>query len=292
VRVSALAGRPARFLLDGLSLVKPAQAALLVLTAAAGYASGLGSPTGAGMLGLVVSMSLAVGGSTALNMAIDRDIDAVMARTERRPLPGGRLRPCAVWWTGAFLSLGGLAMAAFLSWLFAAIVAFGLFVDVVVYSLFLKRRTAFSIILGGVSGGMPALAGRVLATGEIDGIGLLLALGILLWIPTHIMSLTIDKAEEYGRAGIPTFPAAYGQEMTRKIIAVSIVLAICAFLAAGWLAELQPSLLGALAVMGLPLAALALPIAARRASRATFVLYKGASCYMALAMLLFIINAL
>ena len=83
----------------------------------------------------------------------------------------------------------------------------GLFFDVVIYTLWLKRRTPWSIVWGGISGGMPILAGRVLAVGRIEWIGVVLALAVLFWIPTHILTFSMRYREDYANAGIPTIPA-------------------------------------------------------------------------------------
>jgi len=98
----------------------------------------------------------------------------------------------------------------------------------VIYTLWLKRRTAWSIVWGGISGAMPILAGRVLATGHIDLVGILLALAILFWIPTHTLTFSIKFREDYSNAGIPTFPSTYGETFTRATIAISSVLAALA----------------------------------------------------------------
>jgi hypothetical protein len=91
--------------------------------------------------------------------------------------------------------------------------------DVLVYTIWLKRRTPYSILFGGISGGMPILAGRVLATGQLDAIGVLLAAAILLWIPTHIMTFHIKYQQDYASAGVPTFPSVHGISVTRTLIA-------------------------------------------------------------------------
>ena len=83
------------------------------------------------------------------------------------------------------------------------------------YTVWLKRRTPYSIIIGGLAGGMPVLAGRVLATGQIDLVGVMLALGVLLWIPTHIMTFAMRHFDDYQAAHVPTFPAPYGFHATR-----------------------------------------------------------------------------
>ncbi len=270
-------------------MIKSPQTALLLVTAAAGYISGCClNLAAAPLLAMLGSLFLAVSGSTVLNMAFDRDIDARMARTRRRALPSGRVSPFAARALGALLTTAGLAWSAALDLRYAAVVLAGVFFDVAVYTVLLKRRTPFSILVGGLAGGMPALAGRVLAVGRVDAVGLLLALGVLLWIPTHIMTFSIKYSRDYAAAGVPTFPAVYGVRFTRAVIAVSTLLAVTALFAAGYAIGLSPALLEGLALLGGLLAALGLLSLARPTSHLNFALYKGASIYMLASMLLLI----
>ena len=205
-----------------LPLIKSLQTGLLLLTGVTGYMSTrcpvLPLST---FVGLICSLFLAISGSTVLNMVFDRDIDARMSRTANRPLPAGKISVNEALFLGLILSLGGLVWSFLLSFLYGIVVFAGLFIDVVIYTLWLKRKTAWSIVWGGVSGGMPILAGRVLGLGELDIIGGLLSLAILLWIPTHILTFSMHYYNDYERAGIPTFPSTYGNKNTRLIIALS-----------------------------------------------------------------------
>jgi protoheme IX farnesyltransferase len=169
---------------------------------------------------------------------------------------------------------------------YGAILFAGLFFDVAVYTIWLKRRTPYSIIIGGLAGGMPVLAGRALAVGQIDTVGVMLALGVLFWIPTHIMTFSMRHFDDYRTAGVPTFPAAYGFYATRVIIAVSSLAAalIMAWVAAAIGAKL--GLLVALAALGLGLLGLAIVGIARPSPKASFALFKFASVYMLGAMLI------
>lgn len=272
-----------------LGMIKSPQTALLLLTAAAGYISGCClNLAAAPLFALLASLFLAVSGSTVLNMAFDRDIDACMDRTRRRALPSGRVSPRAGWTLGALLVAAGLAWSAALDGRYAAVVLAGVVFDAAVYTMLLKRRTPYSILIGGLAGGMPALAGRVLATGRVDAVGLLLALGVLLWIPTHILTFSIKYRRDYAAAGVPTLPAVYGVRPTRAVIAASTLLAVTAFFAAGYAIGLNPALLAGLALTGGLLSALALLALARPTPRLNFALYKGASIYMLASMLLLI----
>jgi len=173
------------------------------------------------MLGLTGSLFLAISGSTVLNMWYDRDIDANMPRTSKRPLPTGKTSPREALIFGLAISALGVGWAFTMDTLFGLVVFAGLFFDVIVYTVWLKRRTAWSIVWGGISGGMPILAGRVLGVGQFDWIGVALSLAILFWIPTHILTFSMRYHNDYQTAGVPTFPSTYGFQTTRVIIAVS-----------------------------------------------------------------------
>jgi heme o synthase len=275
------------------SLVKSLQTGLLLLTAAAGYISGCClNITARSLAELLGSLFLAVSGSTVLNMAYDRDIDACMARTAKRPLPSGEISPVDAWILGVLLVTSGLTWSASMDLRYAGVVFAGVMLDFVIYTVLLKRRTAYSILIGGLAGGMPVLAGRVLATGRVDPVGLLLALGVLMWIPTHIMTFNIRYEEDYAWAGVPTFPAVYGVGVTRRVIAASTLLAAVTLFAAAWLIGLGNGLLALLGEVGLVLLAAVAFSLLRPGPRLNFALYKGASIYMLVSMLLLIVGGL
>ncbi len=272
-------------------LIKDLQTGLLVVTAAAGYASGCCTNLRAGSLaGLAGSLALAVSGCTILNMVYDRDIDARMRRTANRPLPSGRVRPWEAALLGTALAAAGTGWAFGLDRLYGGVVLAGLLLDALIYTVWLKRRTPFAIILGGLAGGMPALAGRVLASGQIDAVGLLLALGILLWIPTHILTYHLKHAADYARAGIPTIPAAYGAATARTLIAAANLLSVGAFWLVTLLLHLPAHYQWISAGLGTGLVVLSLVGLARPGVRLNFILYKGASIYMLASMLILILG--
>ncbi len=166
------------------SLTKSLQTGLLLATGLAGYMTAR-CPVmhWYDFLGLAVSLFLAIAGSTIINMWYDRDIDAVMNRTHHRPMADGRVAPAEALRLGLVFSVLGVGMAIAMSPLYGLIVFAGLFFDVVIYTLWLKRRTCWSIIWGGIAGGMPILAGRAFGTGSIDGIGILLDPGSIVLDP-------------------------------------------------------------------------------------------------------------
>jgi protoheme IX farnesyltransferase len=273
-------------------LIKSLQTGLLLATGVAGYLSAV-RPAGHWLtiLGLMGSLFVAISGSTVLNMAYDRDIDACMKRTCWRPLPTGQVSVREAVLLGLVLSALGVGWALVMLPVYGAVVFAGLFFDVVVYTIWLKRRTPYSIIIGGLAGGMPVLAGRALATGQIDPVGVMLALGVLFWIPTHIMTFSMRHVDDYRTAGVPTFPAAYGFYATRVIIAVSSLAAalVMAWVAAAIGAKL--GLLAALAVLGLGLLGLAIVGIVRPSPKASFALFKFASVYMLGAMIIVSVTA-
>jgi len=275
------------------TLIKDLQTGLLLVTAAAGYLSGCCLNLQAGsMAALMGSLFLAVSGSTVLNMVLDRDLDARMERTARRPLPAGVISPWEAWLLGGLLTIGGLSWSFSLDPFYGCVVAGGVVLDVLVYTIWLKRRTPYSILFGGISGGMPILAGRVLATGQLDAIGVLLAAAILLWIPTHIMTFHIKYQQDYASAGVPTFTSVHGISVTRTLIAVSTIGTVVVLVAAGHLLSMSIPALIALGFVGLLLVGLVAANLVRPTQFLNFVLYKGASIYMLLAMMVFILGGI
>ena len=276
-----------------LAMTKSLQTALLLVTAVAGYASAR-CPllTWKTLLAMIVSLFLVISGSTVLNMVYDRDIDAVMKRTCWRPLPVGQVTPGEALRLGVVLCVLGSVLAFAMSLLFGLVVIAGLCFDAVVYTLWLKRRTAWSIVIGGLAGGMPVLAGRTLALGRVDAIGLLLMLAVLLWIPTHIMTFSIRYAEDYRRAGVPTFPSRYGMPLTRVLISLASVGAAVSIMIAAVGIGLSWGYMGFLGVLGFGLLALAIANIMRPSPGLNFGLFKYASLYMLSSMLLVVAGTL
>lgn len=272
-------------------LIKSLQTGLLLITGLAGFAS-VCCPVQrwSTLIGMLVTLFLAISGSTVLNMVYDRDIDARMERTARRPLPAGAIDPREALAVGLALSVLGVGGALLLAPWYGLVVGAGLTFDVMVYTIWLKRRTPWSIIWGGIAGGMPILAGRTLGTGQIEHIGLLLALAVLLWIPTHIMTYGIKHAADYQRAGVPTFANRYGERVTRLIISVSTILAVLTMACAAWLIELKAHCMYATVSLGAALVGLTALSVVYPSPRLNFGIFKFASIYMLTAMLLIILG--
>ncbi len=272
-------------------LTKSLQTALLLLTGIAGYMSArCPVVTWQTLVALVGSLYLAIAGSTVLNMVYDRDIDRRMQRTCQRPLPAGLVSVKEALILGFVILTVGLAVAFMLSPLFGLVVAAGAFIDVVVYTIWLKRRTPWSIVWGGIAGGMPILAGRVLGLEAFDWVGIMLSVSVLLWIPIHIMTFSMRHHEDYQRAGIPTFPSRYGFRATGIAIAISSVLAAAAMATALVGMGMAWGYLRVLAVLGIGLVMIAATSAARPSDRSNFGLFKYASVFMLSAMALVVVE--
>jgi protoheme IX farnesyltransferase len=273
------------------TLTKSLQTGLLLVTGLAGYMSARCPTHGWQMLlAAVGSLFLAISGSTVLNMVCDRDIDAKMQRTCQRPLPAGRISVREALVLGLVLSVAGVGWAFTLSILYGAVVFAGLFIDVVIYTLWLKRRTPWSIVVGGIAGGMPILAGRVLGTGQIDLIGLLFTLAVLLWIPTHMLTFGMKYADQYRAAGVPVFPNTYGEWITRLTIALSTGAAAVAMLLATWQIGLPWRYFHLAIWLSGILLVFALGSVLRRSPKLNFALYRLASLYMLGSMLLIMVG--
>jgi protoheme IX farnesyltransferase len=269
-----------------LPLIKSGQTGLLLTTGIAGYLSAHTPPDLAVLIGLIGSLFLAISGSTILNMWYDSDIDTVMNRTHNRPLASGKVTKLEALWLGVILSLIGVGWAIYIDALYGLVVFAGLFFDVVVYTIWLKRRTSWSIVWGGISGGIPILAGRTLAIGQIDLVGLLLMMAVLFWIPTHILTFNMRYYDDYQAARVPTFPSTYGFEATRAIIALSAIIAAASIGVAGVMIGIQAGALRLMAVLSTGLLLLSIATVFRPSEQVIFSLFKYASIYMLASMIL------
>jgi protoheme IX farnesyltransferase len=268
-------------------LIKSMQTALLTITGIAGYMSARCPFTHwTTMTGLVASLLLSISGSTVLNMWYDRDIDSVMNRTHHRPIASGIVSSKEALLLGLILSAAGVGLAGILSPLYGLLIFGGIFFDVVVYTILLKRRTSWSVVWGGIAGGMPILAGRALGMGYVDGIGILLALAVLFWIPTHILTFSMRYREDYAAAGIPTFPSTYGDQQTRLIIAIASILAAVVMGGAAVVIGVKQGSLHLLGILSGGLLVMAVLMLLKPSSRLNFHLFKYASVYMLASMLL------
>jgi len=244
------------------------------------------------VLGIAASLFLSISGSTILNMYFDRDIDAKMDRTCWRPLPSGKIAPIEALRFGIIITLIGLGWSFLIDILFGTVIAAGIFIDVVIYTIWLKRKTAWSIVWGGISGGMPILAGRALGYGSIDWVGISFSLAILFWIPTHILTFAIKYYDDYEAAGIPTFASKYGFRTTRITVAASSILAAFMMGAAAYGISVSWGYFRVIVVLGIGLLGLAVTSAVKPSRKLNFGLFKYASIFMLGAMVMIVLDVL
>jgi len=276
-----------------LPLIKSRQTFLLTLTGMAGYLSLRFVPADwPRFASLVGSMLVTIGGCTVINMVFDRDIDQKMNRTRRRPLAlqPGNARSAAI--LGGALLILGLMWSLALSWLYFGLALAGAVLDGVIYTMWLKRRSAWSIIWGGLSGGIPILAGRVLALGRIDLIGLLLGVAIVAWIPSHNLTLDMLYSKDFLQAGVPTFINVYGLPLTRAFVALSSLAAIILMGLPFVMLHFSLPVIVILGAGSLGLVGMAFYVWILSAKRAVATLYRYSSFYMLAAMLLLMLAAI
>jgi len=234
---------------DYVALTKPRVMSLVVFTALVGL---MVAPGGIDPFAGVVALfciAAGAGAAGALNMWYDADIDALMARTAARPIPGGRVSRIEALVFGLMLgTCAVLSLGAFLNMAAAALLAFTIFFYVVVYTMWLKRRTPQNIVIGGAAGALPPVIGWVAAAGNVGLEPLILFLIIFLWTPPHFWALSLNLAGEYARAGVPMLPVVAGRaETKRQILLYSVVLAAVSLLP--WAAGFAGAIYGAAAAM-------------------------------------------
>ncbi len=207
-----------------IDVIKPKQTALLMVTCVISYIVASRSVNFIHFLKTIISTFLAISGTTALNMWLDRDIDALMCRTKDRPVPSGKLSPKTCMAYGSILFILGILTALTVEpngLVLSSVLILGLFFDIIIYTILLKRRSPYSIVLGGFAGAMPALAGWCAVKGTDVLGGILLATVVLLWIPAHIWYITMHYEEDYRRAKIPMYPLVVGMERASWAIVFS-----------------------------------------------------------------------
>jgi heme o synthase len=212
---------------DYLALMKPRVMSLVVFTALVGLvvAPGHVHP----VIGFTALLCIAVGAgaSGALNMWYDADIDAVMTRTARRPIPAGRILPGEALAFGSTLAFGSVfVLGVLVNWFAAGLLAFTIGFYVFVYTMWLKRTTPQNIVIGGAAGAFPPMVGWAAVTGDVGLAPLLMFLIIFLWTPPHFWALSLLRTDDYARANVPMLPVVAGPDETRRqILIYSLLLA-------------------------------------------------------------------
>jgi len=246
---------------DYIALLKPRVMSLVVFTALVGLAVAPGSIHPFEAFTALLCIAVGAGASGALNMWFDADIDALMTRTQRRPVPAGRVRPGEALAFG--LTLSGFAVVVLglmVNLLSAALLAFTIFFYAVIYTMWLKRSTPQNIVIGGAAGAFPPMIGWAAVTGTVSIESLLLFAIIFFWTPPHFWALAIYKKSDYGRAGVPMLPNVAGDAHTRlQILLYTLILVPLGI--APWALGYTSALYGAVAVAtGAAMVALAVQV--------------------------------
>lgn len=210
---------------DYIALLKPRVMSLVVLTALVGLVAAPVTLHPFMAFTAILCIAIGAGASGALNMWYDADIDAVMGRTARRPIPSGAVQPREALAFGLVLSVFSVVtLGLALNWASAAFLAFTIFFYAVIYTMWLKRSTPQNIVIGGAAGAFPPAVGWLAATGTLSLEPILMVAIIFMWTPPHFWALALLKADDYGRAGVPMMPNVAGDRSTRTQIFIYALL--------------------------------------------------------------------
>jgi protoheme IX farnesyltransferase len=211
---------------DYLELLKPRVMSLVVFTAFVGMVAAPVTLNPFIAVVAILSVAIGAGASGALNMWYDADIDALMSRTAARPIPRRRIAPGEAFGFGITLAaFSVVVLGLMVSWLAAALLAFTIFLYVVIYTMWLKRWTPQNIVIGGAAGAFPPVIGWAAVTGSVSLEPVLMFLIVFFWTPPHFWALALIRAEDYARAGVPMLPVVAGAAATRRqILIYSLVL--------------------------------------------------------------------
>jgi protoheme IX farnesyltransferase len=206
---------------DFFALMKPRVMSLVVFTALVGMVLAPGQLHLALAVIALLCIAVGAGASGALNMWYDADIDARMQRTASRPIPRGHVTPDEALTFGMILAIGSvLTLGLIVNWIAGALLAFTIAFYVLVYTMWLKRRTPQNIVIGGAAGAFPPMIGWAAVTGTVGIESIVLFLIIFMWTPPHFWALALFRARDYERVGVPMLPVVAGAEETRKQIVI------------------------------------------------------------------------
>ncbi len=223
----SIAGRTSARLGDYFALLKPRVMSLVVFTGFAGMVVAPGSLHPALAAIAVLCIALSAGAAGAINMWYERDIDALMERTRKRPIPAGRIAPHKALAFGITLNLLPIIiMGLALNWVAGALLAFAAGFYIFVYTVWLKRRTPQNIVIGGAAGAMPPMIGWAAVTGSVTLESVVLFLIIFMWTPPHFWALALYREGDYAKAGIPMLPVVAGLTETRRQILIYTLLLV------------------------------------------------------------------
>jgi protoheme IX farnesyltransferase len=240
------------------------------------------------LIGGVAAGSAAADTLTGYN---DRDIDAIMDRTRGRPIPSGRVLPQNALIFGLILTAISLIFSWFINiWAFA-LMAFGLFDNIIVYSKWLKRRSQINIILGGFSGAAPAMIGYVTVTTQNIEIGLVMAGLVFLWIPTHIWSLALHFKRDYTKAGIPMLPVVSSEKKSVRIIACTTLMMVAFSILPFFFNQFGLIYLITAGIFGVAMIGVSIWLLTKPSEKVSWIVFKFSSPYLTALFIAIMIDA-
>lgn len=212
---------------DFFTLLKPRVMSLVIFTAFVGLVLAPGEIHPILAFTAILCVAVGAGASGCLNMWYDADIDAVMKRTRNRPVPAGRVSPGEALGFGIALSVASVAlMGLVVNLVAAALLALTIAFYMVVYTMWLKRRTPQNIVIGGAAGAFPPMIGWAAVTGTVSIESVVLFAIIFMWTPPHFWALSLFVSKDYEDAGVPMLPVVAGEKETRRqILYYSVILA-------------------------------------------------------------------
>ncbi len=212
---------------DWLALLKPRVITLVVFTGFIGLLVAPGHLHPVLAFAAVLCIAVAAGAAGAINMWWDRDIDAVMRRTAKRPIPDGRIEAGSALGFGVVLAVASvILMGLATNWFAAGVLAVSILFYVFIYTIWLKRRTPQNIVIGGAAGAFPPVIGWVAVTGDLDVMPLLLFAIVFFWTPPHFWALSLYASADYERAGVPMLPVVQGARVTRQHVMLYTVVLV------------------------------------------------------------------
>jgi heme o synthase len=213
-------------------LLKPNVMSLVVFSGAAGVYLAPGHLHPVLVAVAILCIAAAAGAAAAINNSYDADIDRLMARTRLRPTATGRITPADALAFGITLAIFSVMMMGLaINWLAAALLALTIVFYVLVYTLWLKRRTSQNIVVGGAAGAFPPMIGWAAVTGDVGLPAVLLFLIIFMWTPPHFWALALYRTQDYARVGVPMLPVVAGEETTRRhVVGYTFVLVLITLL--------------------------------------------------------------
>jgi len=265
---------------------------LLFTTITAMVIAADGVPPLAVLIPTLIGGTLAPAGSGAINQYLDRDLDAKMARTARRPIPSGRVAPNNALLYGLTLITAGVIVLGFwVNWLAAGLALAGALYYVVLYTLLLKRNTAVNIVIGGGAGAIPVLVGWAAVTGTLSIEAWLLFAVVFYWTPPHSWTLAILVNTDYARAGVPMMPVKRGLPATyRQILLYSMLLLLVSLTPAMTGGTLGLFYVAAAVSLGLGLVWMAIRLMRLATKAMARTAYKYSTFYLALLFLAMLVD--